>query len=92
MDVAGSSTPSRGGDGGGLMVAIIQLAIAFGATMGGVVFDLNGYQATFGMSAGLLVIVAVLAIVAHRSAHPDPPRMTRREDVCDLTTLEEVCQ
>jgi len=30
--------------GGGLMVAIIQLAIASGATVGGLVFDANGYR------------------------------------------------
>ena len=84
--------PQEAETGGGLMVAIIQLAIAFGATMGGVVFDLNGYQATFGISAGLLAIAAVLAAVAQRSAHPTPSRITRREDICDLTTAEEVCR
>lgn len=41
--------------GGGLMVAAIQLAIAVGATMGGVLFDQYGYQATFGLSAVLLL-------------------------------------
>lgn len=33
--------------GGGLMVAIIQLAITLGATIGGLLFDWQGYQATF---------------------------------------------
>lgn len=54
--------------GGGLMVAIIQLAIAAGATVGGVAFDLSGYQMTFELSAGLLVIAAVLAGAASRSS------------------------
>lgn len=50
--------------GGGLMVAIIQLAIAAGATVGGVAFDLSGYQATFELSAGLLCVAAILAWAA----------------------------
>ena len=50
--------------GGGLMVAIIQLAIAAGATLGGVVFDLSGYQATFALSAALLCMAAMLAWAA----------------------------
>ncbi|MFP3644034.1 MFS transporter [Paraburkholderia sp. SIMBA_054] len=54
--------------GGGLMVAIIQLAITLGATMGGVLFDLVGYKATFGTSAGILVIAAVLARLAGHDA------------------------
>jgi MFS family permease len=54
--------------GGGLMVAVIQLAITGGATVGGVLLDRNGYQATFDTSAALLVIAAVLAILAARAA------------------------
>ena len=47
--------------GGGLMVAVVQLAIAAGATAGGVLFDASGYKATFGVSAGLLLAAAVIA-------------------------------
>jgi predicted MFS family arabinose efflux permease len=47
--------------GGGLMVAIVQLAIMLGATLGGLLFDQSGYQATFALSAGLLVMAAGLA-------------------------------
>ncbi|MCD5978107.1 MFS transporter [Pseudomonas quasicaspiana] len=54
--------------GGGLMVAIVQLAIALGATVGGFVFDLSGYRATFELSAALLVVAAVLAMLAARAA------------------------
>ncbi|WP_306395502.1 MFS transporter [Telluria beijingensis] len=54
--------------GGGLMVAVIQLAIMLGATVGGLLFDASGYRATFQLSAGLLVAAAVLALVAGRSA------------------------
>ncbi|SAL55010.1 major facilitator transporter [Caballeronia turbans] len=52
--------------GGGLMVAVIQLAITLGATLGGLLYDSSGYRATFGLSAGLLLAGAVLAAVASR--------------------------
>lgn len=60
--------------GGGLMVAIVQLAIMLGATAGGVLFDESGYRATFGMSSALLVIASVFAVMAARagSRHPLP--------------------
>lgn len=54
--------------GGGLMVAIVQLAIASGATVGGLLFDFSGYRATFESSAMLLGVAAVLAWLAARSA------------------------
>ena len=58
--------------GGGLMVAVIQLAIMLGATLGGLLFDASGYRATFHLSAGLLIAAAVLALLAGRSArHAD---------------------
>lgn len=56
--------------GGGLMVAVVQLAITFGAIVGGLLFDTSGYRATFGASAILLVIAAVLAVLASRSGRP----------------------
>ncbi len=46
--------------GGGLMVAVIQLSIAVGSTIGGLLFDGVGYRATFEVSAALLVGAAVL--------------------------------
>lgn len=54
--------------GGGLMVAVVQLAIMLGATLGGMLFDASGYRATFHLSAGLLVLAAVAALLAARSA------------------------
>ncbi|RNF28915.1 transcriptional regulator [Massilia aurea] len=54
--------------GGGLMVAVVQLAIMLGATLGGLLFDASGYRATFYLSAGLLVAAAVVALLAARSA------------------------
>ncbi|MBW8898387.1 MAG: MFS transporter [Massilia sp.] len=53
--------------GGGLIVAVVQLAIGLGATLGGMLFDAWGYQATFGLGGILLVAAAVLA---RRSARP----------------------
>lgn len=63
--------------GGGLMVAIIQLAIMLGATVGGLLFDASGYRATFGMSALLLVVAAVLArVTARAGARASAGRLT----------------
>ncbi|EJL25213.1 arabinose efflux permease family protein [Caulobacter sp. AP07] len=45
--------------GGGLMVAVIQLAITLGAAGGGLLFDAGGYRATFVASAALLVAAAI---------------------------------
>lgn len=47
--------------GGGLMVAVIQLAIALGATAGGIVYDASGYRTTFALSATALCASAFVA-------------------------------
>lgn len=52
--------------GGGLFVAVVQLSIALGSTVGGLLFDHSGYRSTFVASAALLVISAALTI---RTAH-----------------------
>lgn len=62
--------------GGGLMVAIIQLAIASGAIVGGLMFDLSGYQATFELSAAVLSVAALLTWLATR-ASSHPPRRSQ---------------
>lgn len=64
-----NTLPDNAEAGGGLMVAIIQLAIASGATVGGVVFDISGYQATFELSATLLCVAALLAWAARRVSY-----------------------
>ncbi len=64
-----NTLPDNAEAGGGLMVAIIQLAIASGATVGGVVFDVSGYQATFELSATLLCVAALLAWATHRVSY-----------------------
>ncbi|MFT9316065.1 MAG: MFS transporter [Acetobacter orientalis] len=55
--------------GGGLMVAVVQLAITLGATCGGILFDGIGYQATFAASACVLVLAALLALLTMRLGH-----------------------
>jgi predicted MFS family arabinose efflux permease len=52
--------------GGGLMVAVIQLSIALGSTLGGLLFDGSGYRMTFFASAVLLVLAAVMALFTSR--------------------------
>ena len=54
--------------GGGLMVAVVQLAIALGATAGGVLYDRSGYEATFAVSAAALLASALLAAMGWRAA------------------------
>ena len=56
--------------GGGLMVAVIQLAITLGATLGGLLYDGAGYQATFIASGLFLLVAAVLALFVSRSDLP----------------------
>lgn len=52
--------------GGGLMVAVIQLAITLGATGGGVLYDGFGYQATFFTSGALLLGATIMTNLATR--------------------------
>jgi predicted MFS family arabinose efflux permease len=53
--------------GGGLMVAVIQLSIALGSTVGGLLLDRSGYQSTFGASASLLLVAALLVWLTART-------------------------
>jgi predicted MFS family arabinose efflux permease len=52
--------------GGGLLVAIVQLAITLGAAGGGLLFDAAGYLATFLASAALLAAGTLLAALDAR--------------------------
>jgi predicted MFS family arabinose efflux permease len=56
--------------GGGLMVAVIQLAIAVGSTLGGALFDSSGYQGAFAISAAVLLFGAFLTLLTSRSRMP----------------------
>jgi predicted MFS family arabinose efflux permease len=53
--------------GGGLQVAIIQLAITTGAALGGFLFDTAGWWSTFAFAAAALGASSLLAVVAWRS-------------------------
>jgi predicted MFS family arabinose efflux permease len=55
------------------MVATIQLAITLGASLGGLLFDLRGYQTTFFVSAVMLCAAAYLAFKAGREAVATDP-------------------
>lgn len=59
--------PDEAEAGGGLMVAVIQLSIATGSSIGGLLFDTGGHTGTFCVSAVLLAVAAVLAVAAGRS-------------------------
>ena len=63
------SLPNDAEAGGGLMVAIVQLCIALGSTVGGVVFDHFSWQATFILSGGLLIIAALMTLVTSKYSH-----------------------
>jgi predicted MFS family arabinose efflux permease len=54
--------------GGGLMVAVIQLAITIGAAGGGLLFDATGHRGTFLASAALLTASAALGVRSARQA------------------------
>lgn len=54
--------------GGGLIVAVVQLAIMLGATVGGLIFDGSGYRATFYTSAAVLLAAALMAWLAARAS------------------------
>lgn len=59
--------PKNAETGGGLMVAVIQLSIAFGSTVGGLLFDMSGFKATFAVSAMVLAGAAFLAFSTSRA-------------------------
>lgn len=62
--------PKNAEAGGGLMVAVIQLAIALGSTVGGLLFDSRGYQSAFVASAAMLLFAAFLTFLTSRSHAP----------------------
>ena len=61
------TVPEDAEAGGGLMVAVVQLAIALGSTAGGMLFDSGGYRSTFMASAAVLLIGAFLTLLTSRS-------------------------
>ncbi|MDF2489187.1 MAG: major facilitator [Pseudomonas sp.] len=60
------SLPDDAEAGGGLMVAVVQLSIALGSTLGGMLFDEHGYRITFLAAAALLVASAAMTLATSR--------------------------
>jgi len=58
--------PENAEAGGGLMVAVIQLAITLGAALGGELFDVVGWWSPFAAGLVLLVLSALFAVLASR--------------------------
>jgi predicted MFS family arabinose efflux permease len=68
--------------GGGFMVAVVQLAIALGASSGGWLFDREGYRLTFAFSALILVISAAVAAVCASRARSSAAMQNQRLEEC----------
>ncbi|WP_245413333.1 MFS transporter [Arthrobacter celericrescens] len=66
-----TAMPHNAEAGGGLMVATVQTCIAFGSTLGGVLFDGGGYGSTFMVSAAVLGAAALLAVLTAKAAGRD---------------------
>ncbi|MDQ7915578.1 MFS transporter [Pseudomonas sp. 102515] len=66
------SLPADAEAGGGLMVAVVQLSIALGSILGGLLYDGLGYQATFLTAALLLVMAVGLTLATARLAGRTP--------------------
>lgn len=58
--------PNDAEAGGGLMVAVVQLSIALGSTVGGIVFDHSGWQSTFSLSGVFLLCAGALTLFISR--------------------------
>lgn len=58
--------PNDAEAGGGLMVAVVQLSIALGSTVGGIVFDHSGWQSTFSVSGVFLLCAGALTLFISR--------------------------
>lgn len=58
--------------GGGLMVAVIQMAIALGATAGGFLYDAGGHRGTFAAAAAALCASAALGALVWRQGAGGP--------------------
>jgi predicted MFS family arabinose efflux permease len=75
------TVPDDAEAGGGLMVAVVQVAITMGAAGGGLVFDALGYLPTFFLSAAIFGLSAAFAFLDARSVRRGRPAR-------DLSTQE----
>lgn len=66
--------PNDAEAGGGLMVAVIQLAITLGAGIGGIMFDAFGWWSPFAFGVMLLIGAAIFAGLAQRNERLDKSR------------------
>lgn len=73
--------PHEAEAGGGLIVAVIQLAITLGASLGGMLFDGWGYTSTFFASAVLLIASALIAALAHANQKARSPSRPRHPEL-----------
>lgn len=62
------AAPDDAEAGGGMMVAVAQVAITLGATVGGLAFDHLGAVSEFGISGGILVLASAAAFGIGRMA------------------------
>jgi predicted MFS family arabinose efflux permease len=70
--------PNEAEAGGGLMVAVIQMAITVGAAFGGLLYDGGGHVATFTASAILLTLSGIAAVLGTRASSRASQRLRRR--------------
>jgi predicted MFS family arabinose efflux permease len=70
--------PDEAEAGGGLMVAVVQLAITGGAAFGGLLFDRGGYQTTFMFSALMFGACAAAAFLSARGDRTASIRSTEQ--------------
>jgi predicted MFS family arabinose efflux permease len=70
--------PDEAEAGGGLMVAVVQLAITGGAAFGGLLFDRGGYQTTFMFSALMFGACAAAAFLSARGDRSASIRSTEQ--------------
>ncbi len=60
------AVPDQAESAGGLLVAAIQLAIALGAAIGGLIFDASGATGVFGASSLVMIFATVMILVGVR--------------------------
>lgn len=64
------SLPADAETGGCLMVAVVQLSIALGSPLDGLLYDSLGYQATFLTAALLLLLATAVTLATARLSRP----------------------
>ncbi|MFK4870615.1 MFS transporter [Novosphingobium sp. ZW T3_23] len=67
------TVPDDAEAGGGVMVAVVQMAITAGAAGGGLIFDAGGYEPTFTTSGILFCLSASVALLGARAAAKRTP-------------------